>query len=94
MLTAGFHKTCISPEPGLPLAGYAAREGVCTGVHDDLFARALVLEEDGRTLVLVSLDLLAVSDAFVRRGRSLRGRRSPRQRSGSFSLILGGGPTL
>lgn len=53
----------------MPLAGYAAREGVCLGVHDDLFARALVLEEEGEALVLVSVDLLALSDVFVQRVR-------------------------
>src|SRR5262245_66401701 len=43
LLTAGFHKVCISPPIGSPLAGFAARQGVSTGVHDDLFARAPVL---------------------------------------------------
>jgi neutral ceramidase len=53
----------------MPLAGYAAREEPCAGVHDDLFARALVLDNGERTLALVSVDLLAVSEAFTRRVR-------------------------
>ncbi len=52
MLTAGIGKVRITPSPGAPLAGFAARQGVATGVHDDLFARALVLENVGTALAL------------------------------------------
>ena len=65
MLQAGFGKISISPSIGAPLAGFAARQGVCEGIHDDLFARALVIEKNGKAVALVSLDLLAVSSEFV-----------------------------
>lgn len=65
MLTAGTSKVCISPPIGAPLAGFAARQGVTTGIHDDLFARALVLENRGQTVVLVSVDVLALPSEFV-----------------------------
>src|SRR5207247_11063708 len=67
MLTAGYARVCISPVAGMPLAVFAARAGACEGVHDDLFARALVLDKGRRTLALVSLDLLAVPATFVGR---------------------------
>lgn len=70
MLTAGFSKVCISPPVGAPLAGFAAREGVSEGIHDDLFARSLVLSEEEASFALVSVDLLAVPSEFVKRVRS------------------------
>jgi hypothetical protein len=77
MLTAGYARVCISPVVGMPLAGFAARAGVCEGVHDDLFARALVLDNGRRALALVSLDLLAVPAAFVGRVRQAIAARTP-----------------
>lgn len=70
MLLAGFSKVSISPPIGAPLAGFAARKGNCEGIHDDLFSRALVLEDDGKTIAVVSLDVLAVSSDFVSRVRA------------------------
>ena len=69
MLKAGFSKVCISPPKGAPLAGFAAREGVSAGIHDDLFARALVLSDEKSALALVSVDLLALPSEFVKRVR-------------------------
>lgn len=69
MLKAGFSKVCISPPKGAPLAGFAAREGVSEGIHDDLFARALVLSDEKSAFALVSVDLLALPSEFVKRVR-------------------------
>ncbi len=70
MLTAGFSKVSISPPLGAPLAGFAARQGMCEGIHDELFSRALVLEHNGTTVAFVSLDVLAVSSEFTDRVRA------------------------
>lgn len=75
-MTAGFGKVCISPPKGAPLAGFAAREGVSEGIHDDLFARALVLENDSAALALVSVDVLALPSDFIRRVRDVIHERS------------------
>lgn len=57
-LRAGAARTDITPPPGYPLWGYAARrDAPCQGVRDRLFARALVLEAGGRRMALVGLDL-------------------------------------
>jgi neutral ceramidase len=69
LLTAGFSRVCISPPVGAPLAGFAAREGVSQGIHDDLFARALILANEEVVVALVSVDLLALSVDFVNRVR-------------------------
>lgn len=55
---------------GAPLAGFAARHGVSQGIHDDLFARTLVLSDGEEIVALVSVDLLALSSDFVKRVRS------------------------
>jgi hypothetical protein len=60
---AGFAKVSITPPLGIELAGYGvylARRA--TEVHDDLFARALALEDDaGERVLLLSLDLLGLT---------------------------------
>ena len=76
MLSAGFSKVVISPPIGAPLAGFAARTGVCEGIHDELYTRALVIEKGGDRVAFVSLDLLAVSSEFVRAIRERIERRT------------------
>jgi len=65
LLKVGFGKRSISPPIGAPLAGFAARQGVCEGIHDELFARALVVESGTAAVALLSLDLLALGSDFV-----------------------------
>lgn len=49
---------CITPSRNLPLGGFK-REKISEGVHDDIFARCLILESPTRKkLILVSLDLI------------------------------------
>lgn len=69
LFKAGASKVCISPPLGVPLAGFAARHETSTGIHDDLFARALVLETPERAVAFVSVDLLALPGDFVREVR-------------------------
>ncbi len=69
MLKAGIHKVCISPSVGVPLAGFAARLEPASGIHDDLFARSIVLETQDAAVAFVSVDLLALPSDFIRRVR-------------------------
>ena len=85
MLSAGFSKVSISPPIGAPLAGFAAREGFCEGVHDDLFARALVVENNGKVVAFVSLDVLAVSSEFA---NSVRTRIEQRTGIGRDAIMI------
>lgn len=48
----------ITPEEGLPMAGYSARKEPAQGVLDPLFVRALVLRQDERSVGLVIYDLI------------------------------------
>jgi hypothetical protein len=67
-LTAGTGKTDISPANGTPMAGYYSVRG-CEGIHDPLYAKAIVFEQDGVKAVLVSLDLIGTTPNLVREAR-------------------------
>jgi hypothetical protein len=77
LLKAGFGRVCITPAAGAILAGFAARKRVCSGVHDDLFARALVIESGASVVAVVSADVLALPGDFVDRVRQAIARRVP-----------------
>jgi neutral ceramidase len=57
-LRAGAARIDVTPEQPVMMAGYASRTNFSTGIHDPLSARAMAFEQDGRRLVLVSLDNL------------------------------------
>jgi hypothetical protein len=67
-LKAGAAKAIITPRDSLPMGGYAKYHHILlwslfprrsTGVHDDLHARALVLDDGQTALALVAIDLMA-----------------------------------
>jgi len=64
----GLSKVDITPPLTVPMAGFAARPLPATGVHDPLFARALVVsdaEPAAVTTVLVVLDVVSIPPAFA-----------------------------
>ena len=62
-LSAGWAKRSITPEIGVPLAGYGERQGKpSTGVHDDIFVKALQLSDGKDTVVIVASDMLIVPE--------------------------------
>lgn len=67
-LQAGAAKAVITPSQSLPMGGYAKYHHFLlwpllprrsSGVHDDIHARALVLDDGEETLALVAVDLMA-----------------------------------
>lgn len=62
VLLAGAAKVALPLSPGLPVAGYGRRVGTAKGIHDPLFARALALKQGDERVILISVDLLAVTD--------------------------------
>ncbi len=69
-LRAGAATVKITPPPGTPMAGYYHARG-SQDVHDDLFARALVLERDGAKAAIVSLDVITTTRAMTDEVRRL-----------------------
>ncbi|MGB3777430.1 MAG: hypothetical protein WA960_03670 [Tunicatimonas sp.] len=59
-LTAGVATTNITPALGAPMEGYYFARPA-TGVHDDLFAKAVVLNDGSTTVAIVILDLVDVA---------------------------------
>jgi len=68
----GLAKAVITPPVGFSLVGYF-HDRRSTGIRDDLYATACVLEDRGKLFALVSMDIVWVSDATVSKvGRILR----------------------
>ena len=65
-LCAGFGRADITPGKPCFLVGYPHVERISTGTHDPLLASALCLENEGRTLVFISVDLIFVSPGWTR----------------------------
>jgi hypothetical protein len=58
----GLARVKITPEQPIFMAGYASRDKPLSGVHDELFAKALVLvDEQGTKGVLVTTDLIGLT---------------------------------
>ena len=62
----GFCRQDITPPLGTELGGYAGYRP-CTGVHDPLGARAVVLEQEGVRYGLVALDLMCADESVHHR---------------------------
>src|SRR5580700_10533534 len=60
----------ITPPVGTPMAGYYADRGA-EAIHDDLYAKALVMEKDGIKVALVVLDLIDTQRNWVNESRRL-----------------------
>lgn len=54
----------ITPPPGMPMAGYYYNRGA-EGVHDDLHAKAIVLDVGGERAALVACDLVSLPADIV-----------------------------
>ena len=69
-MKAGAGTQVITPPVGTSLAGYF-HDRVSTGVHDDLLAKALVLDNGRKKVAIVVCDLLWIQGEQVRRVREL-----------------------
>jgi neutral ceramidase len=65
-LRAGAGKADITPPTGYYLGGWTRADRVAQGQHTRLWARALVLERDGRKLAFVADDLFMVPGGLVK----------------------------
>lgn len=66
MINVGAAITDITPPAGLTMAGFAARTDVATGAHDQLTARALVVENTA----LVTADVIGIDSTVSQKIRS------------------------
>src|SRR3990172_1416987 len=59
-LKAGAAEVVITPPVGVELEGYGARKYPSNGVHDDLYAHALLLDDGATRVGLLTCDLIFV----------------------------------
>lgn len=78
-LQAGWAKRSITPtKPGVPLAGYGARHGAPSeGVHDDIYVKALALNDGADTVVFVGADMLIMPENVAELVRKDVSQRTP-----------------
>ncbi len=79
VLRFGFAARTITPEPGkrpVFLAGFG-NDRRATGVHDDLWARAVAVSDGRQTLAIVAVDLIGVFHAEVVKARERLAQRRP-----------------
>lgn len=74
-LQVGAAAVKITPPLGASMAGYYHGRGA-DAVHDDLYAKAIVLEQGKVKAALVSLDLISTSREMVDRARQLIGEQT------------------
>ena len=62
MLQAGAAKTDITPAPdvALPMSGYSSRKEGFKGIHDHIYARAIVLSDGSQKAAIVTWELIGV----------------------------------
>ncbi|MDT8302015.1 MAG: neutral/alkaline non-lysosomal ceramidase N-terminal domain-containing protein [Sedimentisphaerales bacterium] len=63
---AGWSSRSITPPTGTPMAGFGDRKGKpSTGVHDEIFVKALALSDGTDTAVIVGADMLIIPENVV-----------------------------
>ena len=67
-LLVGAAAVKITPPPGTPMAGYYHPRGA-EGVHDELYAKVIVLQQGEVKAALVGLDVIGVDAQLVTRAR-------------------------
>jgi len=64
-LRAGIGRRSLTPPGGVFLVGYGHRNVGNRGVHDDIWATALVLDDGSSQVAIVALDLLTINEHTV-----------------------------
>ena len=69
-IKAGTARVIISPPKGIFLVGYGDRSKGNKGIHDDLTATALVLDNGVQKIAIVAVDILCLNEYIVDRVRA------------------------
>ncbi|MBK8501695.1 MAG: neutral/alkaline non-lysosomal ceramidase N-terminal domain-containing protein [Saprospiraceae bacterium] len=68
---AGAAKINITPDQPIRMSGYGGRDEPFSGIHDSIYATALVLENGTERIALVAVDVIGFSHNFVDETRQL-----------------------
>jgi len=69
-LKIGLAERVITPPMGVEMAGFAARQGVAEGVHDDLHTRAMVIQSPDASVALLAASIIGFTQKAVDRIRA------------------------
>jgi len=61
----GVARRVVTPPVGSQMAGFDARKGVSNAVHDDLHARAMVLDDGHSKVIFISVEVIAIGAEFA-----------------------------
>lgn len=73
-IQVGVGEVVVTPNDGvgLPMSGFDRGNNTSTGVHDDLFARSLVIEgADGNSIALITVAIINISEEIHNRIREI-----------------------
>lgn len=70
-LQAGAAAVCVTPPDGVSLEGYFMKIGQVKAVHDDLYARALVLDDGHARIALVICDMTMIDGETFDRAKQM-----------------------
>lgn len=74
-LHAGTSRIDITPSGNCMLGGFAGRDHGCEGIHDHLYITALALSKNGKCVVIISVDILALTNEQMDRIWALADKR-------------------
>ncbi|UCE43869.1 MAG: neutral/alkaline non-lysosomal ceramidase N-terminal domain-containing protein [Candidatus Bathyarchaeota archaeon] len=74
-MKVGVSSRVITPPVGIPMAGFSGRIEVSQGIHDDLYAKILLIQSGDTRVALVTFDLLQLGRTEMNRLREIVGRR-------------------
>lgn len=69
-VNVGSAKVDITPPLNIPHLGYVPRQGKFKGVHDPLYAKALVFDNGGTKIALISADSIGFNNELLGPGRN------------------------
>ena len=65
MIKAGISEVNITPPVGVSMCGFAARGGPSEAIHDELYARVLVLDDGKTQVAIVGADVISFAPDLV-----------------------------
>lgn len=75
MPKAGVARCTITPPTGMTMAGYGAREGKAEDKDGELYATALILDDEKTRIAIITFDLIFIQEPLVSSLREEVGRR-------------------
>ena len=63
-LSAGTAVINITPEKPIPMSGYRSRTEPFDGIHDSIYARAILFSDGEKKAAIISAELIGFSNAF------------------------------